>query len=143
MDPLIVEKTIQVFIDKPCDYASNAHVSSYPMGMAVQVFKLDTLKKSYAMTTDPLDREHVTRHIRNHPDLFTHENLVAPPELFWPDLGVTLDEQKDYDLIKQIIEYFGEQNPCFSCREVIDLLRNVHPEWVELNKDVKRKGMNQ
>src|SRR5205085_2633834 len=81
IDPLVVEQTIRLFLHNPCDYASNAHVRSYPIGMDTQVFRLATLKKSFAMTSEPLDREHVTRHIRLHPELFKQLHLIATPDL--------------------------------------------------------------
>ena len=143
IDPLIVEQTIRMFLHNPCDYLSNVQVRSYPVGMDTQVYRLATLKRSFGMTDHPLDREHVTRHIRLHPELFPQVHLVAAPDQHWPELGLTLDEPADYELLKRIIEYFGEQNPCFSCREVIELLRRVHPDWVRINQEVKRKGMHQ
>lgn len=143
IDPLIIEQTIQMFFHNLCDYCSNVQVRSYPVGMDTQVFKSETLIKSYSMTDHPLDREHVTRHIRLNPDIFSQVHLVAAPDQFWPDLGLTLDEQKDYELLKNIIEYFGDHDPLFSCRAVIDLLQHVHPEWVAINKEVMRKGLHQ
>jgi len=139
IDPLIVEQTIRMFLYNKADYVSNGHIRSYPDGMDTQVFKLETLKQSAQMTEDFLDREHVTLHIRNNPHIFSHVHLVAPPDLWWPELGLTLDEQQDYELLKILIEYFGAEHPFFSCREVIELLR-LKPEWVEINKDVRRKG---
>lgn len=139
IDPLIVEQTIQMFLHNSCDYASNAHIRSYPEGMDTQVFRLEILKRSAEMTNDPLDHEHVTLHIRNHPELFSHVYLIASPDLYWPELGLTLDEQKDYELLKKIIEYYGDANPYFSCREVISLLKSK-PDWVLINRDVQRKG---
>jgi spore coat polysaccharide biosynthesis protein SpsF len=119
-------------------YVSNVQVRSYPDGMDVQVFRLDTLKRSAAMTADRLDHEHVTLHIRNHPELFSHVHLVAPPEIHWPELGLTLDEQADYELLKRIIEHFNEK-PLFSCPDVVRLLRE-RPEWLAINQAVQRKG---
>lgn len=143
IDPLIVEQTIQMFLHNPCDYCSNVQARSYPVGMDTQVFKLDTLKRSFAMTCHKLDREHVTRHIRINPELFSQIHLIAAPDQHWPDLGLTLDEQKDYKLLKNIIEYFGNENKSFSCREILHLLRQVHPEWIDINKYVTRKGLHQ
>jgi spore coat polysaccharide biosynthesis protein SpsF len=139
IDPKIVEKTIQMFLAHSADYVSNAHIRSYPDGMDTQVFKLETLKHSISMTDDPLDHEHVTLHIRNHPEIFSHVHLVAPPELHWPELGLTLDEPDDYKLLIKIIEYFEPSNPLFSCLDVINLLRQ-NPEWLAINKSVIRKG---
>lgn len=139
IDPAIVEQTIQMFLYNDGDYVSNAHIRSYPDGMDTQVFRLETLKKSARMTNDALDHEHVTLHIRNHPEIFRHVHLIAPPDLFWPELGLTLDEPKDYELLKAIIEYFGDSHPFFGCREVIQLLRS-RPDLLEINLDVARKG---
>ena len=139
IDPQIVEQTIRMYKGHNADYVSNVKIRSYPDGMDSQVFRLDTLKRSAAMTEDLLDREHVTLHIRNHPELFSCVHLVAPPEIHWPDLGLTLDEPKDYVLLKKIIEYFDPGNPLFSCLDAVRLLRDM-PEWVEINKSVERKG---
>ena len=139
IDPQIVEQTIRIFITNQADYVSNAHIRSYPDGMDTQVFLLETLKRSASITEDALDHEHVTLHIRNHPELFSKINLVAPHEIYWPELGLTLDEPKDYELLKNIIEYFEPINPLFSCLDVVNLLKK-RPDWVAINKEVTRKG---
>lgn len=139
IDPNIVEQTIQLFLHNDCDYSSNAHVRSYPDGMDCQVYRLDTLRKSAAMTDDPLDHEHVTLHIRHHPELFRPLHLVAPPDVYWPELGLTLDEPKDFELLGRIIEYFGDGNPFFTCLDTVQLLRGK-PEWAGINAAVQRKG---
>ena len=139
IDPEIVEQTIRMFKAHQVDYVSNVLVRSYPDGMDTQVLRLETLKRSAAMTNDRLDHEHVTLHIRNHPELFTHVHLVAPPEIHWPELGLTLDERSDYELLKRIIEHFDAHNPLFSCLDAVRFLRQC-PELVEINQDVVRKG---
>ena len=139
IDHQIVEQTLRVFNANQADYVSNGHIRSYPVGMDTQVYRLVTLKRSASMTSDVLDHEHVTLHIRNHPEIFSQLHLVAPPETHWPELGLTLDEPNDYELIKKIIEYFEPITPLFSCRDVIKLLKQ-RPDWVAINKAVVRKG---
>ena len=102
IDPEIIYETIKIFLEKNVDYVSNNNIRSYPDGMDTQVFNLETLKKSSQLTKDPLDHEHVTLHIRKNPEIFSQINLSAPKSLFWPELGLTLDEQDDYLLIKNI-----------------------------------------
>lgn len=138
IDPEIVEQTIRMFKAHDADYVGNAQVRSYPDGMDVQVFRLNTLKRSAALTIDRLDREHVTLHIRNHPELFSHVHLVAPPELHWPELGLTLDEPLDYELLKRIIKHFSDK-PLFSCLDAVRLLRDK-PQWLAINQFVQRIG---
>ena len=67
--------------------------------------------------------------------------MVASEDLYWPELGLTLDEQDDYLLIKNIIEHFGSSNSNFSCTEILKYLKE-NPELIEINKTVKRKGNN-
>jgi spore coat polysaccharide biosynthesis protein SpsF len=138
VDPEIVEQTIRMFRAHSASYVSNCGVRTYPDGMEVQVFPLAALRRSAEMTVEPLDREHVTLHIRNHPELFPPVHLVAPPSQHWPGLGLTLDEPGDYALIKALIEHFDDR-PMFGCADAISLLR-ARPEMLELNRDVVRKG---
>ena len=138
IDPDLVEQTIRVFKRNDAVYAANSFISSYPDGMDTQVMTLDALKKSYAMTDDPLDREHVSRHIVNNPQLFPHVYLIAPPSLHWPGLGLTLDEPSDYELIRTLIENLGKNNPLFGCGDVIHFLR-TNPQVLKINDMVQRK----
>ena len=137
-DPEIVEQMVRMHRAHEAVYVSNCGVRSYPDGMEVQVFPLAALRRSAAMTQDALDHEHVTLHMRKHPDLFPALNLVAPPSQHWPGLGLTLDEPGDYELLRTLIEHFADQ-PLFGCAEAIRALRE-HPRWLELNRAVVRKG---
>jgi len=139
IDPGLVEQTIQMYLHHEAAYVSNTHISSYPDGMDTQVFSLESLKRSAAMTDDPLDHEHVSLHMRNHPEIFPHVHLIAPRSLHWPSLGLTLDEQADYLLLKKIIETLNPKNPLFSCLDTIELLKQ-NPDWLEINRHVVRKG---
>ena len=104
IDPNIVDQIIRIFLANNVDYVSNAIVRSYPDGMDTQVFSLKTLKTSYEMVNSDLEKEHVTLHIRNNPNLFSHINVIAPKNIYYPELGLTLDEKDDYILIKKIID---------------------------------------
>jgi len=139
IDPDLVEQTIQMFFHHDVQYVSNSLIRSYPDGMDTQVMWLSALKSSATMTNDRLDREHVSRFICRHPELFARVHLVAPPSLHWPELGLTLDEVSDYLLLKKIIEELAPVNPLFGCGDMIRLLRE-RPEWVEINRKVVRKG---
>jgi len=141
IDPELIEQVIQTFhknVKFNVAYVNNGQ-SGIPDGMSAQVFDLLALKKSESMTKDTLDREHVTLHIKRNPEIFPPIYMVAPLSLQWAGLGLTMDERSDYELLKNIIEYFGDSNPYFSCGEVISLLREK-PEWVEINEHVSRKG---
>lgn len=139
IDPDVVEQTIQMFLHHDVQYVANSLIRSYPDGMDTQVMWLAALRSSAEMTNDRLDREHVSRFICQHPELFSRVHLIAPPSLHWPELGLTLDEESDYLLLKNIIEELAPTNPLFGCGDIISYLRE-RPDLVDLNSKVVRKG---
>ena len=71
-------------------------------------------------------------------DLFSKIDLIAPKELYWPELGLTLDYIEDFNLIKEIIIHFHKKgNINFSCLEVIQLIKN-NMDLFLINKNMKR-----
>lgn len=139
IDPDIIEQSINMYNCHEVDYVSNVMIRSYPDGMDTQVMSVEALEKSASLTNDDLDLEHVSLHIRNNPDIFSRVHLVAPPSLHWPELGLTLDEKKDFDLISEIIMHCKGSDPVFSCLDILVFLQQ-NPHLLELNKSVVRKG---
>jgi spore coat polysaccharide biosynthesis protein SpsF len=140
IDHKIIDQCLEIYLANKAEYVTNCHVRGYPDGMDVQVYKLKTLIKSRKMTNNKLDREHVTLHIRKNPKIFKSINLMPPKKLYWPDLGLTLDEFKDYILLKKIIEHFHKKKRnFFSCEDVIDYL-SKNKKTRNINKTIKRKN---
>ena len=138
IDVALVDQLIETYLLNSVDYVSDGQ-SGLPVGMTSQVFSLNALRRSYAMTQDLLDLEHVTLHIRRNPDIFSSIYIVAPNHLRWPELMLTLDEKDDYVLLKKIIEHFGNEKPFFNCLDVIKLIRK-NLDWICINQHVIRKG---
>ena len=140
IDYRIIDQCLEIFLSNKVDYVTNCHIRSYPDGMDVQVYKLKTLIKSSKMTKNKLDQEHVTLHIRKNPSIFKTTNLMPNRDIYWPELGLTLDEHKDYLLLKKIIEHFyKKKNKLFSCEDVINFLR-LNKKLRNINRIVKRKN---
>lgn len=140
IDPRIVDRAVITYMQGDIDYVSNTAVRVYPDGMDVAVFNLATLERCSREAQDPYDREHVTTYIQRHPELFKLHHLTAPPDLFWPELGLTLDEPADYELLRRIIEHFYPADD-YSLGDILHLLRDEHPEWLELNRDIQRAAV--
>lgn len=138
IDYRLVDELITKFVDSDVEYACNG-ITGLPDGMGSQVFTFDAIKKSYDLTNDRLDREHVTLHIRNNPNIFSVISLPTKPNLIWPQLGLTLDEKEDFVLIKKIIHNFKSRIQNVSCEEIINYLKE-NRELIKINSNVKRKG---
>ena len=65
---------------------------------------------------------------------------MAPSNLHYPNLGLTLDENSDYLLIKNIFKRFKNKENTFSCLEIIDYLKK-NKKLLNINKKVQRKKL--
>jgi spore coat polysaccharide biosynthesis protein SpsF len=138
IDPQLISQFISIYNNNNCEYLNNCKIRSYPIGMDIQIYPTSILKKSLLMTKNKKHREHVTLHILKNPNIFKHLNIISPPELFYPKLGLTLDEANDYKLIKKIFLKFYSQKNSFTCLDIINFL-NKNPEIKSINSKVKRK----
>ena len=137
VDNSIIEKLLFKFKKDKYDYISNIIYRSYPDGMDVEVFSLKALIKSRKYSNSKKSKEWITWNIRNNLKDFKTYNLKAKRNLFWPELGLTLDQIEDYKLLKKIISYFNEKLD-ISCFEIIKLLKKKN--WTNINKNVKRNN---
>ena len=139
IDVDIISQAIDTFRINKVDFVSNSDFRSYPDGMDVSICRSESLIKTYKMTKNKKYREHVTLFIKHNKRIFKQINIVAPKNIFWPSLGLTLDEYSDYVFLKKIIEYFyKKKNYFFKCHEIIDVL-NKNRKWLKINSKVKRK----
>jgi spore coat polysaccharide biosynthesis protein SpsF len=137
-----IDKTIELYYSGAYDYAANVLERSFPIGFDVQVFPLRVLKQVDSLTQDPIDRVHVSYYIYNHPDRFRLANWTATGELYWPELGVTLDEPADYQLLDALAKRLEPKKPDFTAEDIVNMLR-AEPALLEINRAVRRKDASE
>ncbi len=137
-DPHLVDRGIEEFFARDVDYASNTNPPTYPNGFDVQVFPTAVLKEVASLTTDPIDRTHVSYYIYTHPDAYRCHNWEAEKDAYAPELRMTLDEDADYRALTAVAEALGPDPLAFSASDVVQYLKS-HPDIVALTKDVKTK----
>lgn len=137
IDPELVSRTIDLYLDNDCDYASNCLIRSYPIGMDTQVFSTALLSRADREGKLPEDREHVSWYFVRNPRKFRLLTDRAPRELVWPDLRLTLDEKDDFKLIDRIFRKFRSR-PGFSCGDVLGFLRR-NPGLAGVNRHVRHR----
>ena len=133
--PEVSERVIQAFQEGNCDYASNTLERTYPRGLDTEVLAPDALRRADAEATEAVDREHVTRYIRQRPDRFSLCSVTADRDQ--SDLRWTVDEAADLTLVRKI---YGElEGMDFGYHDVLRLLE-ARPEWTDINRDVEQKA---
>lgn len=122
LDPALIDKVIQLYLDNNVDYVSNAHVRSYPDGMDVQVFSSKVLEEVERKTTSLFDRENVSTYIYGSGE-YSLKADIAEKEIFWPDLRITLDDVGDLKLIQAIIRgLYPLKGYNFTLYDIVDFL---------------------
>ncbi|HTD10131.1 MAG TPA: glycosyltransferase family protein [Solirubrobacteraceae bacterium] len=136
-DPAIVEAVIAAFLRDRPDFASNClGGSQYPIGLAVEIFPTAQLELAERCTVAARDREHVTLFFEEHPE-WLRLLSVAPTNARHrrPNLRLTLDTPKDYEVIATLYDALYDTDACFGLDAVLAYLER-HPEVAMLNADV-------
>ncbi len=137
IDPEIIDLTIRTCIEGGYDYASNTLVPTYPDGMDVEVFKFSALEKAWKEARLQSEHEHVTPYIKNNSSvmggtLFSSFNVTAAEDR--SELRMTIDEPRDFELIKALIENLGIEGRCSDYIAWLD----AHPEVKSINSSIMR-----
>ena len=138
----MVDQCIRTFELNSVDFVTNANIRSYPDGMDAQIFKKSTLIKFYKKSANYKELEHVTLCMRKNINKKKMINIFSPHDLNYPHIGLTLDDKRDFLLIKKIIKYFWKQKKKnFTCKEVLNYLFS-NKKLLNINSNVVRKGDN-
>lgn len=136
VDINLVDQYINIFNSNKVDIVGNAKVRSYPDGMDIEVINSKSLLKSYKFATNNYLREHICLTIYKEKKFFKVLNMLAPPNQFFPNLCLTLDEKKDFILIKKIFQYSAKVKKELNCLEIIQLVYKYN--WDRINNKIKR-----
>lgn len=117
-----IDYLIEKYLESNYDYISNTIERTFPRGFDTQVFSVSVLEKVKELTKSPVDREHVSLYIYTNPDKFKLCNWEAEGLMKHPELGITLDNNDDYELIKDIYERLYWKDNDFSAEDVVNLL---------------------
>jgi spore coat polysaccharide biosynthesis protein SpsF len=138
IDPVLVDETISLFHERRADYASNTIVHTYPRGLDTEVFSRLALERVWAEAVKPYEREHVTPHFYEHPELFRIASARGGTD--YSCYRWTLDTPEDLQLIRKIYQRFGNQDT-FGWREAVALMER-EPELADLNSHVLQKSLH-
>ena len=112
IDPELVDEIVTFVQENNCDYGSNGLIENYPDGQDVEVFKFSALKIAWENALLKSEREHVTPYIRNNSD-FNNGNLFKainfPCDSDFSKIRMTVDEQRDFDLMEILIHQLGTE----------------------------------
>ncbi len=135
IDPRVIDRVIETYLNNSYDYVSNLHPATYPDGNDVEVISMDALEYSWVMAKRNFEREHTTPFIWENRDLFNIGNVEWESGLNYSmSHRFTLDYPEDYRFIREIFEHLYPHNPTFSLSDILNLL-NEKPELQQINSN--------
>ena len=134
IDPYVIDEVINYFEENSCDYASNTLIPTYPDGMDIEICTYDALETANNEAKYNSDREHVTLYIKNE-SKFKKLNYTSKYD--FSNLRLTVDEESDFILIKNILENLYPNNPFFTYLDTIAYMTKK-PNLFFINSDIQR-----
>lgn len=135
IDPEVIDKVIIEHKNKLFDYSSNVVVPTYPDGLDCEVFSYKLLKQINTKALKQEEREHVTIHFRNHPELFKLNNIYNNVD--YSKYRWTLDQKEDLDVISYIYSKLYVKGSIFHMRDILNLI-DENPSIFDINSAYKR-----
>jgi len=130
IDPLIVDRGIEIFQSENYDYVTNTFPRTFPDGNETEIFSFNILKKAWENAILPSEREHVTPYFRNQKQNFkikNFENTIDNSHLRW-----TVDFPEDLQLVKTLISKIDSRP--IHLEDILHLIKS-EPELIEINND--------
>lgn len=142
IDPATIDTVVAHVDFGKADYASNVLLRTFPRGLDVEVFTVESFETVISVASTQAEREHVTQYYRDNPEEFDIVNVTSD-QVFdeekyveRTDLRLTLDEANDYRLLKHIYDEI-EYDDILPIRDAIDIVDAE--DLMELNESVRQK----
>jgi len=140
IDPQVIDKVLQYYLDNQFDFVSNLHPATYPDGNDVEVMRWSAIEKAWQEATRTLEREHTTPYIWENPEQFTIGSVLWETGLDYSMSDRwTIDYPEDFTFIKTVYEHLYPTNPSFGLQDILDLTRR-DPDIFAINH--KYAGVN-
>lgn len=133
-DPVVIDGLIRSHIEKKADYSV---MEGLPMGITGEVVSVSALKKVHELAKDPENTEYMTNYLRD-PKHLKLNIMQADEGIRRPEYRLTVDTQKDIELIRKIYNVLYKNKRIFSLHEVIRLL-DSRPDLSRLNIEIKQR----
>lgn len=137
IDPTIIDHAIQLFeCSGVADFIGNDLKTTFPAGMEVEVFRIDSLVRSEILCTNDAIREHGTLFLRQNTDIFRVDNFEAFGNLRRPDLSLEVDTSEDLTVCDRIVSHLNAISS-YSLTDIIDFVDAQ--DLSKLNQHIQRR----
>lgn len=132
VDPNVVDKILTEYFKTKNQYdiVSNSNTHSFPHGLEIEVYPIETIKKLHTVIKELKFREWFPTYIEKHPNEFNILNITNNQNL--SKFRLTIDYPEDYDLSQLIYQELYPDNHIFLMEDIVELLSR-RPDLVKIN----------
>lgn len=140
MDPQVIDDVLHHFLTHKeykivINTPENEKKRTYPRGLDVEIFGMDSLTEAYQKANDPFEKEHVTPYLRRRAERFPVACVHYKEKK--NEYRLTVDTDDDFIVVKNVIETLYPAKPEFTLKDIFEIL-DKHPEWNRLNQNVSQ-----
>jgi spore coat polysaccharide biosynthesis protein SpsF len=139
LDPGVVDRTIEVFLENGADFAANRlpppFKRTYPIGLDTEVCSFAALERAWREATAPYEREHVMPYLYDVAGRF--KILRVDYEKDYGDRRWTVDTAEDLELVRQIFARLKDKKN-FSWLDILAIF-TAEPELAQINGQIQHK----
>ena len=135
IDPAVIDRVIAFYLahSSDFDFVSNLHPATFPDGNDVEIMSFPALERAWREARRPMEREHTTPYIWEHPDFFRIGNVVMEGGVDYSMTHrFTIDYAEDYTFIREVFDELYPRNSRFGVDDILGLLER-RPEIYAMN----------
>ena len=143
--PEIIDAVVERLIETDAEYACTTIERTFPRGLGVDAFTMDSFESVEERSDEPHQREHVVPYYHEHNDRFDTE-IVTSEDVYTDaryqdrtDLRITLDEADDYEFFRRLYSEM-EWDDIIDTRRAIDYI-DEH-DLDQINSSVQQKTVS-
>jgi spore coat polysaccharide biosynthesis protein SpsF len=137
IDPEVIDRVLGYYVDNASDYdfVSNLHPATYPDGQDVEGMRMEALEEAWRLARRPLEREHTTPYLWEHPERYRIGNVEWERGLNYAmSHRWTIDYSEDYRFLAAVYDgLYSPADPCFGVDRILEFLE-AHPQVAAINQ---------
>ena len=124
LDFELIDDLVRIYKKNEFDYVCNDLKLTYPLGIYGHIVRVSTLIDLNERSDLTMrDREDVVRYIWEHPEIYSLKNVLAPKELNYPDLRLTVDYPEDVEQAIHVYSHFNRVS--FTTADILRLSKEI------------------
>ncbi|MFW5500402.1 MULTISPECIES: cytidylyltransferase domain-containing protein [unclassified Maridesulfovibrio] len=135
IDPDFLDELATFYFDGGYDYAINCLEPTLPDGLDAEIISMKALHEVHEKAVRAPHKEHVTLYVRDNADDFKIGSWKHVED--YSNMRWTVDNQEDFELVKNILETITPQKPDFRMADIIGLLEE-NQDFLNLNAHINR-----